>query len=86
MKDDPFNVGKDLNDIDKWIELLLPTSATVLAWYDHPYWGKYVAVTQNSFGKGTATYIVCGTKTMLLHNKFLKMHLKRQDFGEKIRL
>jgi len=36
-----------------------PTTAKVLAYYDHPVWGKYAAITQNNYGKGLATYIGC---------------------------
>ena len=43
------------------MELITPTKARVLAYYDHPVWGKYAAVTQNTYGKGTATYIGCVT-------------------------
>src|SRR5207245_1985180 len=60
LKDDPFHVGNNQNYADKWMELLVPTTASVLAWYDHPAWGKYAAVTQNNYGKGIATYIGCG--------------------------
>jgi beta-galactosidase len=64
FKDDPFQVGKE-NYADKWIELITPTTASVLAWYDHPAWGKYAAVTQNKYGKGVATYIGCGTNNAI---------------------
>ena len=57
---DPFHAG-DQNYAEKWMELLVPGTAKVLAWYDHPAWGKYAAVTRNNFGKGWATYIGCGT-------------------------
>jgi beta-galactosidase len=40
-----------------WAELLQPTTAEVLALYDHPVWGKYAALTRNHFGKGEVTYI-----------------------------
>lgn len=39
-----------------WAELLTPTTGTTLATYDHPYWGKYAAITENKFGKGHAYY------------------------------
>jgi beta-galactosidase len=64
LKDDPFHVGKE-NYADKWMELITPTTASVLAWYDHPAWGKYAAVTQNKYGKGVATYIGCGTNNAI---------------------
>lgn len=59
LKDDPFKVGKQNNEVKTWMELITPTTAKVLAYYDHPEWGKYAAITQNNFGKGTATYIGC---------------------------
>ncbi|EPY4568835.1 beta-galactosidase [Klebsiella variicola] len=40
-----------------WMELIKPTTAQVLARYDHPVWGGYAAVTRNQYGKGTVTYI-----------------------------
>ena len=60
LKDDPFKAGKQ-NTVNTWMELITPTTAKVLAWYDHPVWGKYAAITSNHYGKGTATYIGCLT-------------------------
>ncbi|WP_442587615.1 beta-galactosidase [Pedobacter sp. AW31-3R] len=57
LKGDPYQVGTDQNKPEKWMELITPGTAEVLAAYDHPVWGKYAAVTRNKFGKGTATYI-----------------------------
>lgn len=45
--------------VEGWMELLTPTTAEVLAYYDHKQWGEYAAITRNAFGKGTATYIGC---------------------------
>ena len=61
LKDDPFKVGKSGNEVKTWMELITPTTAKVLAYYDHPVWGKYAAITRNTFGKGVATYIGCRT-------------------------
>jgi len=33
------------------MELLTPTTATVVARYHHPVWGKYAAIVRNSYGK-----------------------------------
>jgi beta-galactosidase len=60
LKDDPFHAGKE-NSVKKWMELITPTTAKVLAYYDHPVWGKYAAITENVYGKGLATYIGCMT-------------------------
>jgi beta-galactosidase len=63
LKGDPYQVGPENNQVATWMELLTPTTAKVLATYDHPVWGKYAAITENRFGKGLATYIGCGTST-----------------------
>lgn len=47
------------------MELITPTTAKVLAWYNHPVWGKYAAVTENVYGKGLATYIGCMTSDFI---------------------
>lgn len=60
LKDDPFHTGKD-NTVNTFMELITPKTAKVLAYYDHPVWGKYAAITQNNYGKGLATYIGCMT-------------------------
>ncbi len=59
LKGDPYQVGKEQNRVTKWMELVKPTTARVLATYDHPVWNQYAAVTRNTWGKGTATYIAC---------------------------
>ena len=61
LKGDPFGVGSDHNKVKGWMELVTPTTAKVLAYYDHPVWSTYAAVTENTFGKGLATYIGCWT-------------------------
>ena len=61
LKDDPFKVGKENNTVKKWMELITPVTAKVLAYYDHPVWGKYAAITQNNYGRGVATYMGCAT-------------------------
>ena len=55
LKGDPFQAGAE-NQVSDWAEMLLPDGAKPLAYYDHPFFGKYPAVTQNRFGKGSLTY------------------------------
>ena len=55
LKDDPFHAGAD-NRVSEWAEMLIPDTAKPLAYYEHPFFGKYPAITRNSFGKGTLTY------------------------------
>ena len=57
LKDDPFHAGTDNNKVSAWAEFLLPGSAKAQAYYDHPFFGKYPAITSNDFGKGRLTYI-----------------------------
>ena len=55
LKGDPFGAGED-NKVSYWAEFLIPDHAKVLATYDHPFFGQWPAITQNSYGKGTLTY------------------------------
>jgi beta-galactosidase len=55
LKDDPFKAGAD-NKVSDWAEMILPDTAQALAYYDHPFFEKYPAITRNRFGKGTLTY------------------------------
>jgi len=56
LKDCRFDIDADQSYMTNWIELIMPVTAEVWALYDHPYWGKFAAITHNKFGKGTATY------------------------------
>jgi beta-galactosidase len=51
----PLQKGNDA--VRYWMELLTPTTARVLARYDHPVWSQYAALTENRYGKGLATYL-----------------------------
>ena len=55
LKGDPFQTGAE-NQVTDWAEMLLLDTAKPLAFYDHPFFGKYAAVTENRFGKGMVTY------------------------------
>jgi beta-galactosidase len=55
LKGDPFQAGEK-NTVSAWAEFLMPESAKALAYYDHPFFGKYPAITRNQFGGGTLTY------------------------------
>ncbi len=58
IKGDNFGLEAGNEQIKYFMELITPDeNAEVLAYYDHPVWGKYAAITQNKFGKGLATYI-----------------------------
>jgi len=63
LKNIAFSQQTDNTDtkdsVHYWMELLRPSSARVLASYDHPHWGSHAAVTHNHFGQGSATYAGC---------------------------
>jgi beta-galactosidase len=54
LKDNPFHV-KD-NYATDWMEFLVLETAEALAYYDHPYFSEYPAVTLNHHGSGTLLY------------------------------
>ncbi|PAD30236.1 beta-galactosidase [Paenibacillus sp. 7523-1] len=66
LRDDPFQVGEEQNQVHTWMELITPTTADVLAWYEHPHWGKYAAITENVYGKGKVTYVGCYTSSAVI--------------------
>ena len=51
------HLGVGDNEVHDWAEMLVPEGASVVARYDHPYWGKYAAITHHDFGKGSVTYM-----------------------------
>jgi beta-galactosidase len=55
LRGDPFQAGAD-NLVSDWADMLLLDQAKALAYYDHPFLGKYPAITENHFGKGMVTY------------------------------
>jgi beta-galactosidase len=55
LKGDPFKAG-GANSVSAWAEYLVPERAEPLAFYEHPVFGSYAAVTRNKFGKGMLTY------------------------------
>lgn len=55
LKGDPFQAGVG-NEVSEWAEMLILEGAQPLAYYDHPFFGKYPAITRNRFGNGTLTY------------------------------
>jgi beta-galactosidase len=57
IEGDPYQVGAVSNTARWWMEFLTPTTATTLARYHHPVWGKYAAITRNAYGKGDVTYV-----------------------------
>jgi len=65
LKTNPFNVPEKENSVSDWAELIIPETAQTLAFYDHPFYGKYPAITINTYGKGTMVYEGCRPSDVL---------------------
>ncbi len=55
LKGDPFKAA-DENKVMYWAEFLMPEHAQAIAYYDHPFFGRWPAITRNQYGSGTLTY------------------------------
>ena len=55
LRGDPLQAGAQ-NQVSDWAEMLLLDTAKPVAYYDHPFFGQYPAITENHFGKGMVTY------------------------------
>ena len=82
LKGDPFHVGAD-NKVSYWAEFLMPEHAKPLAFYDHPFFGKWPAITENQFGSGTllyeGTYLSQALQTAILRDSLSKAGLTGPD-------
>jgi beta-galactosidase len=76
LKDNPFAVSDKDNSVSDWAELIIPETAKALAYYDHPFYGKYPAITSNKFGKGTLVYEGCRPSD-ILQEKILLSAMER---------
>ncbi len=55
LKDDPFHAGED-NMVRTWAEFLLLDHAQPVAFYDHPFFRQWPAITRNQYGSGELLY------------------------------
>ncbi len=53
--------GANNAEASVFMELLIPETAEVLAYYGHYNWKDYAAITKNRYGEGTAIYLGCMT-------------------------
>jgi len=74
LKNNPFGVEE--NSATDWMEYLIPETAKGLAYYDHPYFSEYPAVTINNYGKGSLLY-EGSILTDQIQAKIIKEALKR---------
>ena len=83
LKGDPFHVGEAANKVSYWSEFLMPDHAKPVAFYDHPFFGKWPAITENQFGSGTllyeGTYLSDALQTAILRDQLQKAGLTGPD-------
>jgi beta-galactosidase len=79
---DPFHAGKD-NRVNYWAEFLILEHAKALAYYEHPFFGRWPAITRNQFGAGTLTYegtwLSDGLQRALLLDELKRLDLNGND-------
>lgn len=83
LKGDPLHVGEANNKVSYWSEFLMPEHAKAIAYYDHPFFGKWPAITENQFGSGTllyeGTYLSDALQTAVLRSELQKAGLTGSD-------
>ncbi len=82
LKGDPFKAGDD-NRVSYWAEFLMPEHAKPVAFYDHPFFGKWPAITENSYGSGKllyeGTYLSAKLQTEVLRGELDQLGMIGQD-------
>jgi len=82
LKDDPYQAGSE-NKVSYWVEFLQLEHAKALAFYDHPFFGQWPAITENQFGAGTllyeGTYLSDKLQTSILRASLEKLGLTGPD-------
>jgi beta-galactosidase len=82
LKDDPYHAG-DENKVQYWAEFLMPEHAHAVAYYDHPFFGKWPAITENVYGTGRllyeGTYLSDTLQTAVLKSELEKAGLASPD-------
>jgi len=51
-----FSYQEFSNEVKYWAEFLMPEQARPIAYYDHPFFGRWPAITENDYGSGTLLY------------------------------
>lgn len=82
LKDSVYEVAPEECEARVFMELVEPEDAEVLAYYQHPFWGKYAAVTEHPYGKGVAVYVACLT-TRAYTKAILKRAAKQAGLWQK---
>ena len=91
LKDDPLKAGEE-NKVMYWAEFLKLEHAQPIAFYDHPFFGRWPAIVRNEYGKGTLTYQGTFLSDALQHKVVLDVmknaniqQLSQHDLPAKVR-
>jgi beta-galactosidase len=82
LRGDPLQAGVE-HRVSDWAEMLLLDTAKPVAYYDHPFFGKYPAITENHFGAGLVTYegtvLSAGLQEKVIERVFEQAHVSGPD-------
>jgi beta-galactosidase len=59
-------LGVTQKAVSTWMEFLIPETAKPLAYINHPFFGKWPCITENSYGKGHLIYVATVPSNELL--------------------
>ena len=86
LKGDPYHVGSESRATTKsrtGPNSLCPEHAKPIAYYDHPFFGRWPAITENDFGAGTllyeGTYLSDKLQTAVLRDSLQEIGLTGPD-------
>jgi beta-galactosidase len=83
LKDDPFHVGTEPIRFSTGLNSSCPSTRKPIAYYDHPFYGRWPAITENEFGAGTllyeGTYLSDKLQTVVLKSALEKAGLTGPD-------
>jgi beta-galactosidase len=80
LKENPFQIQDSLNTVTDLAEFIKIGTAKPIAFYNDPFFGRFPAITQNEYGKGTVLYEGClvsdSLQSALLASLAMKAGLK----------
>ncbi|MBR5715978.1 MAG: beta-galactosidase [Bacteroidales bacterium] len=74
----PNDLGAEDNTVSTWMEFLQLTTAKPLSTVEHPFFGKWPCITENSYGKGHLIYIGTLPSTELLQKLLARAADRKQ--------
>ena len=74
----PNDLGANDNTVSTWMEFLQLTTAQPLATIEHPFFGRWPCITENTYGKGHLIYIGTLPSTELLQKLIARAADRKQ--------